>query len=99
MELKYLFHNVYGDPDNLIANAPNNVATISFGWDAETENYRIKKLKELNASVSCLPSVLFLHNELWYELRVEDLPRPWSWEQIEEQIQLKINELDNIETP
>lgn len=54
----YLFHNIYGDADNLIANKPDNVITVPFGWDSNTEAMRNTLLNFLNVKVSGLPSVV-----------------------------------------
>lgn len=97
MDLRYLFHNIYGDANDLIANAPVDVATIAFGWDEQTENFRNQKLEELNVSgVSVLPALLFFYQDSWHEIRVADMPKPWNWEQIDEQIILKKSELDGV---
>ena len=98
MDIKYLFHNVYGDADNLIASAPTDIATIAFGWDEKTESFRNQKLEELGvAGVSTLPALLFFYQDSWHEIRVLDLPKPWNWVEIDEQIALKKSELDSVE--
>jgi hypothetical protein len=99
---QYLFHNIYGDADNLIANKPGNVILVPFGWDEETESNRNAILNELGASVTCLPSVLFFGKEYvaygendveriepakWEEVRVGTLEKPWNWDDINACIQ------------
>lgn len=94
---QYLFYNVYGDADNLIANKPSNVVLVPFGWDEETENNRNNILNELGTNVSCLPSLLFFGKEYtaygendveriepakWEEVRVGTLVKPWNWDDI-----------------
>jgi hypothetical protein len=95
---KYLFHNVYGDADALIANAPSDVIVIPFGWDKQTEDNRNAILAELNTTVSSLPAVLFFGKEFiayagedveriepakWEEVRVGTLEKPWNWADIQ----------------
>lgn len=102
----YLFHNVYGDADELILTAPENVIAIPYGWDEETEINRNSFLSEMNFYASCLPSVAFWVNETvipeqqtedsffaetiipahWQEIRVEDMPKPWNWNDITSEI-------------
>jgi hypothetical protein len=89
---------VYGDADQLIETRPNDVSTIPFGWDEITENNRIKKLQELNASVSCLPSVQFFYDERWLEVRVEDMNKPWTWETIDNEIEKIKEKIDKQKT-
>ena len=45
---RYLFHNIYGDAQNLIDTLPADVETISWGWDPATETVREAKIAELN---------------------------------------------------
>lgn len=59
----YLFHNVYGDADELIATKPDNVQAVPFGWTDEIEIARNELIASLGCTVSCLPSVVFLVNE------------------------------------
>jgi hypothetical protein len=55
----YLFHNIYGDADELIATKPVDCEVIPFGWTPEIEEYRNNKLQELGVSVSGLPAVVY----------------------------------------
>jgi hypothetical protein len=55
----YLFHNVYGDADQLIATKPDDVITVPFGWTDEIEANRNAILTQLNSSVSALPAIIF----------------------------------------
>lgn len=96
---RYLVHNIYGDADALIATAPDDVECVPAGWTPEVERARGELLASLGlAGVSCLPCLLHWREagtvddpELgavdvpghWAELRVADLPRPWTWGQIE----------------
>jgi hypothetical protein len=95
---QYLFHNIYGDADDLIKNKPSNVILVPFGWDEETENNRNTILNELDRGVSCLPSLLFFGKEYitygnndveriepakWEEVRVGTLEKPWNWADIQ----------------
>jgi hypothetical protein len=97
--MRYLFHNIYGDADELIASKPDDVVVVPFGWQPEIEEERNRILNELGTGVSSLPSLLYFVDEYvdiisepepftvpahWKELRISDLPKPWSWEQIEE---------------
>jgi hypothetical protein len=55
----YLFHNIYGDADELIASKPADCEAIPFGWTPEAEAYRNAKIAELNCVVSGLPAVIY----------------------------------------
>jgi hypothetical protein len=57
--MMYLFHNVYGDADELIDTKPDNVQAVPFGWTDEIEAARNELLTQLNCSVSALPSIVF----------------------------------------
>lgn len=61
----YLFHNIYGDCDHLIATKPAEVTAIPFGWDTETETARNVLLAELNQSVPSLPCLLIEFEDGW----------------------------------
>lgn len=54
----YLFYNVYGDAEDLIKLAPDNVIFVPFGWDEETEANRNAIIEELGVTPSCLPSIV-----------------------------------------
>lgn len=59
--MRYLVHNIYGDADQLIANAPDDVICVPFGWTTDIELNRNRLLANLGLNgVSCLPVVLFL---------------------------------------
>jgi hypothetical protein len=55
----YLFHNVYGDANELIETKPANCEAIPFGWTSKVEAYRNQKINELKCAVSGLPSVIY----------------------------------------
>lgn len=57
--MKYLFHNVYGDCNELISTSPSDVQCVPFGWTEEIENYRNNLIKQLNIGISSLPSFVF----------------------------------------
>lgn len=100
----YLFHNIYGDADDLIANKPSDCITVPAGWDEAAEANRNQVIASLSGfkGFSCLPSVVYFQpayqltlidtfkNEteikelgnLWTEIRVEDMPKPWNWTEI-----------------
>ena len=59
----YFFYNVYGDADELIKLAPENVILVPFGWDEKTESYRNKIIEEIGITPSCLPSVVAWRKE------------------------------------
>ena len=40
MAKKYFFHNIYGDAQNLIDTAPEDVICIPAGWSPEAETNR-----------------------------------------------------------
>ena len=56
---KYLFHNIYGDADNLISTKDINTIPVAWGPDSETENNRNNILNQLGITVSCLPSLIY----------------------------------------
>ena len=35
--MRYFFHNIYGDANDLIASKPQDVQAIPFGWDEQSE--------------------------------------------------------------
>lgn len=55
----YLFHNVYGDTDELISAKPSDCEAVPFGWTPEVEEYRNNLVAQLGCTVSCLPSVVY----------------------------------------
>jgi hypothetical protein len=80
--MRYLFHNIYGDANHLIETAPSDVICVPFGWSDEIEKKRNELLATLDTSVSCLPSLIVEKDGKWQEIRIEDLPKPWTWETI-----------------
>jgi hypothetical protein len=66
----YLFHNIYGDADDLIATKPTDCEAIPFGWTPEAEAYRNEKIAQLKCVVSSLPSVIYFQPE--YTLTVNN---------------------------
>lgn len=78
----YLFHNVYGDSDDLIASKPGWVECVPFGWSAEAEEYRNSILLGLNVSVSGLPSVVSTRDGKNVVLDLRLVQQPWSWDSI-----------------
>lgn len=100
--MRYLFYNVYGDANELIASKPDDVIAVAFGWEPEIEQERNRIINELGIGVSTLPSLIYFVEEYidiisepqpvtipahWEELRISDLPKPWTWEQIEEVVE------------
>ena len=60
---RYLFHNIYGDAQNLIDTLPADVETISWGWDPATETVREAKIAELNnPRIPGLPCLVYYRN-------------------------------------
>lgn len=55
----YLFHNIYGDADELIATKPVDCEAVPFGWTPEIEEYRNSLIAQLGCTVSGLPSVVY----------------------------------------
>ena len=85
--MRYFFHNIYGDADELIASKPQDVEAVPFGWDEESETNRNRILSELNSSVSCLPSLIYWRNEYSYDSVDENnqpvtITVPAHWEEI-----------------
>jgi len=68
---KYLFHNVYGDAQTLIDTKPDNVVTVPFGWDSQTEMLRDSILNLLGVSIAALPAVV-----AWREEHTSTSPSP-----------------------
>lgn len=85
--MRYFFYNIYGDADDLLAQKPNDVTAIPFGWDDKSEATRNKLLSELDCGVSCLPSVIYWRNEYSYESLDQNnqtitITVPAHWEEI-----------------
>lgn len=59
----YLFHNVYGDADQLLENKPENIIAIPFGWTEELELVRNDLLAQLNTSAPILPCIIAWKSE------------------------------------
>lgn len=60
--MKYLFHNIYGDANDLISTKPDDVILVPYGWDENTEMKRNEILAQLNLSgISGLPCYVFQH--------------------------------------
>jgi hypothetical protein len=57
----YLFHNIYGDADELIATKPADCEAVPAGWNQAAEDYRNAVIATLNGidGYSCLPSVIY----------------------------------------
>jgi hypothetical protein len=90
-----LIHNIYGDADTLVASAPAGVVCIPRSWTPEAEFQLAQMMQEQGvSSISCLPSFLFRHEGGIYEIRVADLPQPWTWEAIFDAKNSLISELD-----
>ena len=84
IENQYLFHNVYGDADELIATEPESVITIAWGPDEQTENYRNQMIAELGITPSTLPSLIFWmpFKQVWTYINdkpyLQDIPAHWA---------------------
>lgn len=59
----YLFHNIYGDADDLIKTAGEDIIAVPFGWDEESEIKRNEILNKIGRINSCLPSVMVWRKE------------------------------------
>lgn len=80
--MKYFVHNIYGDVNELILSAPNDIECIPRGWTNEEEQILATRLSVAELSgISCLPTLLEWIPEynIWIETRVADLPQPWDW--------------------
>jgi hypothetical protein len=66
----YLFHNVYGDADELIATKPADVIAVPFGWTEDVEANRNTILAQLSCNTSVLPSVIFHVQEKMVDIGV-----------------------------
>lgn len=77
--MRYLLHNIYGDADNLVASAPEDVVTMPFGWDATTETARNALLDQLGLTgVSGLPCLLYQRDGRWVEFVWSDPYAGWE---------------------
>ena len=59
----YLFHNIYGDADELLKTKADNVIAIPAGWTEELETARNNMLAELNIGIGQYPAVVFWKKE------------------------------------
>lgn len=100
--MRYLFHSIYGDAAELVRTAPVDVTCIKSGGDPSNEKRMRDKLVEIGSkvSISALPSLIYFiesHQRRrdgatvdvpgrWSELRVADLPKPWTWTQIDAEL-------------
>ena len=85
--MRYLFYNIYGDANNLLATKPNDVTPVPFGWDPQTEANRNQIISQLNCVVSCLPSLIYYRNEYTIQMQnslgeIVDVTIPAHWEEI-----------------
>jgi hypothetical protein len=93
----YLFHNVYGEENDLISSAAENVECIPFGWTEEAETYRNNKLQDLGISIGSVPCVIAWRDSFtigteenlltvpahWEEIRLADIEKNnWNWDYI-----------------
>lgn len=69
----YLFHNIYGDADDLIATKPADCIAVPAGWGEAAETYRNEVIASISGfdGYSCLPSVVYYQPE--YQLTVTDI--------------------------
>ena len=75
MAKKYLFHNVYGDADNLINTAPNDVECIPAGWSVEIETARNDKINLLGiGGVQGYPCLVYWEDAKTVTYTVPDGP-------------------------
>jgi len=89
-------HNIYGDAQDLIDSAPEDVVCIPRSWTPEGEAQLAQMMQEQGvAAISCLPCFLFRHNEVVYEIRVADMPKPWDWTAILAAKNALIEQIDN----
>lgn len=64
MAKKYLFHNIYGDSDNLINTAPNDVVLVPAGWSQEAETNRNNYIDLLGiGGVQGYPCIVYWEDE------------------------------------
>jgi len=91
-----LVHNIYGDANELISTAPEGVVCIPRGWTPEDEAqlYALMQQEGLS-SISCLPAFLFRYEGTIYEIRVADMPKPWSWTAIMQAKESLIEQIEN----
>jgi len=91
--MRYLMHNLFprgrSDCPTLLAALPGDVEAVAWGPTAETEAARDAVLANVGCGVSVLPAVLFQMPETdgvpahWREVRVADMPQPWTWDAID----------------
>jgi hypothetical protein len=90
----YLFHNVYGDADDLIANKPSDCVTVPAGWDEAAEANRNQIIASLDGfkGFSCLPSVVYFQpayqltvtDTATQETKITDLGNSWTEIRVED---------------
>lgn len=68
-EKQYLFYNVYGDADHLVASKEASIVAVPWGPDEQTEVIRNQTIDELGITPSALPSLIF-----WMPVKKE-----WSY--------------------
>jgi hypothetical protein len=73
-----------------VKSSPTDVICVQFGWTEEAELIRNNIIEQIQNSPSCLPSIMFQKNDKWEELRIIDLPQPWSWDLIESEINKRL---------
>lgn len=84
IENQYLFHNVYGDANELIATEPESVVTVAWGPDEQTEAHRNEMIAELGITPSTLPSLIFWmpFKQIWTYINnepyLQDVPAHWA---------------------
>lgn len=84
--MRYFFHNIYGDAQELLDTLPADVQAVPFGWTPDVEDARNQLLSQLNATVSDLPSVLFLRpahiKQFLIDGQMTDVQVPEAWNEI-----------------
>lgn len=80
---KYFFHNVYGDAQTLLETKPDDVVSIAWGYDENTETIRNNYINDLGISPSCLPSLIYFKpswdEETYIAEQLTTITHPASW--------------------
>tara|TARA_E500000318_G_scaffold80561_1_gene75758 strand:+ start:31 stop:369 length:339 start_codon:yes stop_codon:yes gene_type:complete len=63
---KYFFHNVYGDAQTLLDTKADDIVSVAWGYDADTETARNNYINDLGITPSCLPSLIY-YKPSWNE--------------------------------
>jgi hypothetical protein len=84
---KYFFYNVYGDSEELLASKPDDVIAVPYGLNEEAEYARHLLIAGTGIIITYIPSIFTEVTDedgktSWKEFRFEHKIKPWSWDQV-----------------